>query len=211
MAMHERHVSELDLAYRNWMASNAACFALYQDDPRTLELKHKVMRMFGIDEKGSDFPSQTPKVTKNVGNEIDCVSQPEWTTQIFEEFDRISAEKLKQIQEQHEKKYMPSFSIGLTPIEPKNILDDILVEASAKCDEETECAEGVVDDIDEERKTAEKVEGAGIGRRQRRDRKLPDSLRSPYVSRVVEISKRTIKFEEEALWQWLFSTQSNEK
>lgn len=87
---------------------------------------------------------------------------------------------------------VPSFSLGISQVTPKkldSVLESIVV--AQECDNQKSSITDIV--------------------RPRRETKISQICRSPFVSRVVDVSSHAISAEEKRIWEWLFSNKRNKK
>lgn len=105
---------------------------------------------------------------------------------------------------------IPSFSLGVSQIQPRNLcveLNKTTMPQLVNVTEDGNCHEGVL----EKGKVVERNEAEGVVKRPRRDMRLSNNLRSPFVCRGIDINTRQVSAEEEAIWQWLFKDKRNKK
>lgn len=117
--------------------------------------------------------------------------------------------------------FIPNFSLGLSQITPKNLRTDIDASADSAMKglgvvsniltKGKNQMEGVSDDTEAQQKVRD-IENkfAGI-LRPRRGIKASHFCRSPFVSRVIDVSDHQITTEERNVWDWLFKTRQNVK
>ena len=89
--------------------------------------------------------------------------------------------------------FVPSFSLGVSQVTPKKLVNDM---------------EGI-----QVAREGDQLNVSGnVGFiRPRRETKVSQICRSPFVSRVVDISTHSVNGEESRVWDWLFSNKRNKK
>lgn len=93
--------------------------------------------------------------------------------------------------------FIPNYSLGLSQLTPKNLCTEL---------------EGINNSQKKGHCMVERNGDSPIGMvRPRREIKASHLCRSPFVSRVVDVSSHVITTEERNVWQWLFQNRRNRK
>lgn len=87
--------------------------------------------------------------------------------------------------------FVPSFSLGLSQVTPKNL--------------------GAVMDVVDNAGGQSEVEANQLVARPRRGVRISEICRSPFVSRVLDISGHKITNDERIVWEWLFKNRRNRR
>lgn len=187
---------------------------MFPDNPKAAQLKLKISNI--IVGKGNSCQTipETPAMQKIFVSPVG--SQPPWPTQVYGDIDRqveeISAAESRASKESITNDYAPTFSLGLTPLQPRNICAELNFESVPRENKETKlqnrCKRApsrgteIIDYKDNEEY---------MQKRPKRVIQPTDVLRSPFLTRIVDLTARKIKKEEEEIWQWLFQYDTKEE
>lgn len=191
----ETNLNELNELYNKCLDNFEVAFSLYPKSARVAELKEKYGYFFKL------FAESSP-ISKalSVGN-ANCKLRPSGG-------------------ETDEDQFIPRFSLGLSQMTPKNLRTDIDQHSDSpikgicggstiSTQEKTEVKKGC-DDIIGHTGLPKKNIMAEVPR-PRRGIFPSHFLKSPFVSRVVDVNAHQITTEERNVWEWLFNTRKNIK
>lgn len=168
--------------------------ALYPQNALLAKLKKDYNQYFKM------FEAASP-IAKNllVGNVVDKVWEK---TEILDDVD-----------------FVPNYSLGLSQLTPKNLDTELdgITNSPKKKHSYLLSLPGkkhlVTEDVFDEKEVQARIKEMGNASaemvRPRREIKASHLCRSPYVSRVIDVSSHILTTEEKNVWQWLFQNRRN--
>lgn len=205
MDMFDEKFMILEALHNKCMVLHNDCMGLYEtalalfpDNPKAAQLKLKISNIIVGRQSSGQTMLETPAMQKFFVSHIPVESQPQWATQVYRDIDRqveeISAAKSTASKESSTNDYAPSFSLGLTPLQPRDIYAELNFEGIPRENEETKlqtrykCAPSRGKEIIQYKDNDEYMQ-----KRPKRVIKPTGILRSPFLTRVVDLKERKIK------------------
>ena len=177
MKRFEANLEDLEAAYNRCVTNFIDSMALYPDNSKLAELKKRYKVFFQLFGESSPITRSLSSLCANQGASKNVA--PEEDTSV------------------------PSFSLGLTQMSPRNlggaIETCVATPAAVVPFEQKATGSTDMDSLHEPAKT-----------RPKRDI-IPSAVcRSPYVTRVTDISRHSLTAEEKDVWEWLCEDKTNQ-
>ncbi|XP_074332784.1 uncharacterized protein LOC141670710 isoform X1 [Apium graveolens] len=197
MISFEHNLKEFDDVYGRCLNNFEVVLALYPQNPRLAQLKKVYSQYFKM------FEDASP-IAKNLlfGDEV---VRP--------------GKKLKIVDDAN---FIPNYSLGLSQLTPKNLHAELDGSSNTQKKRRTSLLrltgkrqlvvnEVLYNEKDAHQKFIETGNVYAEMAKPRRELKASHLCRSPYVSRVIDVSNHVITTEEKNVWQWLFQNRRNRK
>lgn len=191
----EKNLKELDVVFSRCLNDFEVTLALYPENRKLTELKNEFGKFFKM------FDESSPISKSLYGGNV--------------------RDKCRAVPVEDYSKFVPSCSLGLTQIMPKNLGMDmdiiarngnVVIEGSGIGEDEGNClvkGRNVVGELETLPRAT--VRDQLVKLRPRRGIMVAHVCRYPFVSRVIDVSAHEITNDERIVWEWLFQNKRNKK